>query len=238
MQQTASATPLDAVKVEQRPDGQADIWLRKNIQQVEAQPDDGGEPYAQYTADEAHLVKAMTQEEAEAAFDELWDEAVAAETPQDERIAALEAATKKLTASTPQLAQMRAAATLAVQSMATTLTDSQVVEVSSLLREWGEGESFAAKEPFTHEGRTYRASQAFTGQAQYEPGGAGLESLFYEIETAPDGVIVWKTPTGGHDAPGYGEKRHYPDADGPVYVSKRDGNTSVPGTDEWWALAE
>lgn len=35
-----------------------------------------------------------------------------------------------------------------------------------------------------------------------------------------------------------GETRHYPDADGPVYVSKRDGNTSEPGTDEWWTLAE
>lgn len=238
MQKTVSATPLDAVKVEQRPDGQADIWLRKNIQQEEVTPEDGGEPYTQYTADEAHIVKAMTQEEAEAAFDELWDEAVAAEIPQDERIAALEVIAKTFTASAPQLAQMRTAAMLSVQSMATTLTDSQVAGVSSFLREWREGASFAAKEPFTHEGRTYRASQAFTGQAQYEPGGAGLESLFYEIEIAPDGIIVWKTPLGGHDAPGYGEKRHYPDADGPVYVSKRDGNTSVPGTDEWWVLEE
>ena len=131
MQQTTSATPLDAVKVEQRPDGQADIWLRKNIKQVEVQPEDGGEPYTQYTADEAHLVKAMTQEEAEAAFDELWDEAVAAETPQDERIAALEVIAKTFTASAPQLAQIRTAAMLSVQSMATTLTDSQVAGVSS-----------------------------------------------------------------------------------------------------------
>ena len=29
-----------------------------------------------------------------------------------------------------------------------------------------------------------------------------------------------------------------PDADGAIYVSKRDGNTSEPGTDEWWELAE
>lgn len=238
MQKTVSATPLDAVKVEQRPDGQADVWLRKDIVEETIEPMDGSGPYTQYTANEVHLVRAITQEEAEDSFDELWDEAVAAETPQDERISALEVIAKTFTASAPQLAQMRAAAMLSVQSMATTLTDSQVAGVSSFLREWREGASFAAKEPFTHEGRTYRASQAFTGQAQYEPGGAGLESLFYEIEIAPDGIIVWKTPLGGHDAPGYGEKRHYPDADGPVYVSKRDGNTSVPGTDEWWVLAE
>lgn len=238
MQKTVSATPLDAVKVEQRPDGQADVWLRKDIVEETVEPMDGSGPYTRYTANEVHLVRAITQEEAEDSFDELWDEAVAAETPQDERISALEVIAKTFTASAPQLAQMRTAAMLSVQSMATTLTDSQVAGVSSFLREWREGASFAAKEPFTHEGRTYRASQAFTGQAQYEPGGAGLESLFYEIEIAPDGIIVWKTPLGGHDAPEYGEKRHYPDADGPVYVSKRDGNTSVPGTDEWWVLEE
>lgn len=238
MQLTTSATPLDAVKVEQRPDGQADVWLRKNITEQTVEPADGGVPCAQYTADEVHLVKTITQEEADESFDELWDEAVAAETPQDERIKALEAITKTMGAVAPQLTQIRTAAMLSIQSMATTLTDSQVAGVSSLLREWGVGASFAAKEPFKHKGRAYRASQAFTGQAQYEPGGAGLESLFYEIEIASDGVIVWRAPTGGHDAPGYGEKRHYPDADGPVYVSKRNGNTSVPGTGEWWVLAE
>lgn len=238
MQQTTSATPLDAVKVEQRPDGQADVWLRKNIQQVEVEPEDGGDPYTQYTADEVHLVKTMTQEEAEASFDDLWDEAVAAETPQDERIAALEVIAKTFTASAPQLAQIRAAAALSVQSMATTLSDSQVAEVSSFLSEWKDGAKFAKDEPFTHDGRTYRASQEFTGQAQYEPGGAGLESLFYEIEIAPDGIIVWRMPKGGYDSPNLGDKRHYPDADGPVYVSKRDGNTSEPTKDEWWELSE
>ncbi len=238
MQRTVSATPLEAVKIEQRPDGQADVWLRKNIQQEEATPEDGGEPYVRYTADEVHLVKAVTQEEAEASFDGLWDEAAAAETPQDERIKALEAVARDFSAAARQLPQIRAAASLSVRATATTLTDSQVAAVSSLLREWGVGESFEAGEPFQHEGRTYRASRAFTGQAQYEPGGQGLESLFYEIEIAPDGIVVWRMPTGGHDAPKIGERRHYPNAEGPVYVSMRDGNTSVPGTDEWWKLAE
>lgn len=236
MQKTTSATPLDAVKVEQRPDGQADIWLRKNIQQEEVTPEDGGEPYTQYTADEAHIVKAMTQEEAEAAFDELWDEAAAAETPQDERIAALEVIAKTFTASASQLAQIRTAASLSVRAMATSLTDDQVAGVRSFLRDWAKGEKFKKDEPFNHDGKTYRAAQDFTRQSQYEPGGDGLESLFYEIVIAPDGIIVWQMPKGGHDCPNFGDKRHYPDADGPVYVSKRDGNTSEPTKDEWWEL--
>ena len=238
MQRTVSATPLEAVKVEQRPDGQADVWLRRDIQQEEAAPEGGGEPYVRYTAEEVHLVKAVTQEEAEASFDELWDEAAAAETPQNERIKALEAITKTIGAAAPQLAQVRTAAMLFVRSTAAALTDSQVAEVPSLLREWKEGAAFAQDEPFTHEGRAYRASQPFTGQKQYEPGGAGLESLFYEIEIAPDGIVVWRMPSGGHDAPKLDERRHYPDAEGPVYVSMRDGNTSEPTKDEWWKLAE
>lgn len=238
MQKTVSATPLDAVKIEQRPDGQADVWLRKNITKETIEDESSGEQREQWVADEVHLVKAITQEEAEASFDELWDEAEAAETPQDERIKALETIAKTFSAAAPQLAQIRAAATLSIQSVAVDLTDDQVASVSTMLRPWEEGASFKAKGPFQHNGKTYRASQAFTGQKQYEPGGAGLESLFYEIEIAPDGIIVWKAPTGGHDAPSLGEKRHYPDADGPVYVSKRDGNTSVPGTDTWWELAE
>lgn len=237
MQQTVSATPLEAVKIEQRPDGQADVWLRKNITEETYNPMDGGEPYTRYTADEAHLVKAITQEEAEQSFDELWDEAVAAETPQDERIRALETIAKTFSAAAPQLAQIRTAAMLSIQTMVVSLTDDQVAGVSSFLRDWKEGEKFEKDEPFNHDGKTYRASQDFTGQAQYEPGGSGLESLFYEIVIAPDGIIVWQMPKGGHDCPNLGNKRHYPDADGPVYVSKRNGNTSEPTKDEWWELA-
>lgn len=237
MQQTVSATPLEAVKIEQRPDGQADVWLRKNITEETYNPMDGGEPYTRYTADEAHLVKAITQEEAEQSFDELWDEAVAAETPQDERIRALETIAKTFSAAAPQLAQIRTAAMLSIQTMAVSLADDQVAGISSFLRDWKEGEKFEKDEPFNHDGKTYRASQDFTGQAQYEPGGSGLESLFYEIVIAPDGIIVWQMPKGGHDCPNLGNKRHYPDADGPVYVSKRNGNTSEPTKDEWWELA-
>lgn len=238
MQITTSATPLDAVKVEQRPDGQADVWLRRNIQEKQVEPEDEGGPYTQYTADEVHLVKAITEDEVVERFDELWDEADAEETTQPERIAALERATKALAASATSPAQIRAAACLYIQAASTTLDDTQVASVSALLRAWEVDKRFKKDEPFTHEGRTFRASQEFTGQSQYEPGGAGLESLFYEIVIAPDGIIVWQMPKGGHDSPNFGDKRHYPDADGPVYVSKRDGNTSEPTKDEWWEPAE
>lgn len=30
------------------------------------------------------------------------------------------------------------------------------------------------------------------------------------------------------------ERCHHPGADGEIWVSGRDGNTSEPGTDQWW----
>lgn len=238
MQKTTSATPLDAVKVEQRPDGQADIWLRKNIQQEEVTPEDGGEPYTQYTADEAHIVKAMTQEEAEAAFDELWDEAVAAETPQDERIAALEVIAKTFTASASQLAQIRTAATLSIQTMAASLTDEQAISVSGLIPAYEVGRDYKKGDLLTYEGEVYRVAQDHTSQAQWVPG-SGTESLYTHITLAGDSIPVWQQPTGAHDAYNTGEKVHYPDESGPVYVSKIDGNTWSPDAyPAGWELSE
>ena len=238
MQQTVSATPLEAVKIEQRPDGQADVWLRKNIQQKEVTPEDGGEPYTQYTADEAHLVKAITQEEADASFDELWDEAETAETPQDERIKALETIVKTLSAAAPQLAQIRAAAVLSIQTMAADLTDEQAISVSGLIEPFEAGKDYKKGDLLTHEGEVYRVAQDHTSQAQWEPED-GAESLYTHITLAGDSIPVWQQPTGAHGAYSTGDKVHYPDASGPVYVSKIDGNSWSP--DDYpagWELSE
>lgn len=54
-------------------------------------------------------------------------------------------------------------------------------------------------------------------------------------DLAGDGVEVWTEPTGK----GYtkGDRVHYPDSDGPVYISQKNNNTVVPGTDEkYWTL--
>lgn len=238
MQLTTSATPLDAVKVEQRPDGQADVWLRKNITEQTVEPADGGVPCAQYTADEAHLVKAITQEEAEASFDELWDEAAAAETPQDERIKALETIAKVFSAAAPQLAQIRTAATLSIQAMAASLTDEQAISVSGLIPAFEVGKDYKHSDLLTYEDEVYRVAQNHTSQAQWVPG-SGTESLYTHITLAGDSIPVWQQPTGAHDAYNTGDKVHYPDESGPVYVSKTDGNTLSPDAyPAGWELSE
>lgn len=238
MQQTVSATPLEAVKIEQRPDGQADVWLRKNIVEETYNPMDGGEPYTRYTANEVHLVKAITQEEAEANFDELWNEAVAEETPQDERIKSLETITKTLSAAAPQLAQIRTAATLSIQTMAASLTDEQAISVSGLIPAYEVGRGYKKGDLLTYEGEVYRVAQDHTSQAQWVPG-SGTESLYTHITLAGDSIPVWQQPTGAHDAYNTGDKVHYPDASGPVYVSKIDGNSWSPDAyPAGWELSE
>lgn len=74
--ETCSATPLDAVLIEPRPGGiLSDVWLRKNIQKDVA--DNGinsGNAIEFYRADEIHFVQAgvPTIDGITAAFDELW----------------------------------------------------------------------------------------------------------------------------------------------------------------------
>lgn len=116
-------------------------------------------------------------------------------------------------------------------------TDDAVANINTLLPDFvKENHEYKTGDSFVYDDKTYRVAQNHTSQSQWKPGDVGTESLYYEIVIASDGILVWRTPVGAHDAPSLNSLRHYPDADGPVYVSKKDGNTSVPGTDEWWEL--
>lgn len=74
--ETCSATPLDAVLIEPRPGGiLSDVWLRKNIQKDVADNGiDSGKAVEFYRADEIHFVQAgvPTLDGITTAFDELW----------------------------------------------------------------------------------------------------------------------------------------------------------------------
>lgn len=237
MEKTVSTTELEAVKYEQRPDGQADAWLRRNIIEGTTESETGGSQ-PQWTADEVHIVTSLTPEEVAASFDELWDEAEAAETPQDERIKALEAIAKTFSAAAPQLAQIRTAAALSIQSMAVNLTDEQAISVSSLIPPFEIGKSYIRGELLSYDGGIYRVAQAHTSQGQWKPG-AGTESLYTKITLAVDSIPVWQQPTGAHDAYNTGDRVHYPDESGPIYTSKIDGNTWSPDSyPAGWELAE
>lgn len=128
--------------------------------------------------------------------------------------------------------QAGAAMRLYVRACASTLSDEDAASVSMLFERWAEGVEYAKDDVRRFDSRLWRCAQGHTSQDGWEPGNA--PSLWYEIAYGADGILVWRRPGGAHDAPAKGDKRHYPDADGAVYVSMRDGNTSVPGTDQWW----
>ena len=135
--------------------------------------------------------------------------------------------------------QMETATVLFVRTAS--LTDEQALTVSELFEEWADiledGRECKEDSVIRHDGELYRVAQTHTPQSQWEPGAAGTESLYTHITKGGDGVDVWQRPTGAHDAYNTGDRVHYPDEDGPIYVSKIDGNTWSP--DEYpqgWAL--
>lgn len=121
-------------------------------------------------------------------------------------------------------------ATLAMPMVAPTAKDSALASMMKYAPLYvPEGHAYKKGEVFQTEGGDYyRCSKDFTSQSQWQPGGAGLESLFYRIEIAPDGIIVWSTVYGGYNAPDAGDLRHYPDANGPIYRSLLNDNAYSP----------
>lgn len=120
---------------------------------------------------------------------------------------------------------------------ATAITNTQLSDVRELVEDFVPGAEYDKGWIRRYEGKYYRMAQDIdsTTSTTYQPG-TGTESLYTLIDLAPDGIRVWHMPTDATNSFAMGEKAHYPDADGAIYVSKREGNTSEPGQDEWWTL--
>lgn len=124
-------------------------------------------------------------------------------------------------------------------TIAPTIKDSAIVTLNSFAPEWKTNHEYKKGEFITYNDRYFRVSQDHTSQDTWHPGDEGTEALYYEIVIAPDGIIVWKQPTGEYDAPDKGDARHYPDADSPIYISTIDNNSYSPDTyPQGWELQE
>ena len=115
--------------------------------------------------------------------------------------------------------QLQALATVQVATMDLTgATSDEVVAFRDYWPEWQADTAYKHNQPLRYNGKYYRVSKDLTSQAIYPPGTA--ESEYYEVELAPDGIIIFKKPGGEYNQIIKGELRHYPDADGPVYRAK------------------
>ena len=116
---------------------------------------------------------------------------------------------------------------------ATSLSDEDALGGIELFPAWAAGASYALDIRVRYDGKLYKCVQAHTSQSGWEPG--KTPALWTEV-AKPGEIPVWKQPTGAQDAYMAGDKVHYPDKDGPVYVSVLDGNTWPPDVYGWTEL--
>ena len=203
--------------------GFTEVWLRRNHEQDTADDGMDGEPRTFWTCDEVSftVAGAMTEDEAEASFDSLWssheddgvDAAEIARIAREEAAEAKEIAQQGGGGADPQI-QALARMQVSLMSFDSVPCD-DVVQFVDYWPEWQAGRAYRHNDPMTYEGRYFRASKDLTSQAIYPPGTA--ESEYYEVRLAADGIIVWYEVGGSYNMVYKGERRHYPDENGPVY---------------------
>lgn len=116
------------------------------------------------------------------------------------------------------------------------LTETEQVRFERYTPEWEPDTGYRQCQTVVRQGRLYRVSQDHTSQAIYPPETAG-ESLYYPITVAPDGIIVYRECHGEYDMVRKRERRHYPDAEGPVYRALEDTAYSPDAYPDDWELA-
>lgn len=112
-----------------------------------------------------------------------------------------------------------------------------IVAFRTMWPDWQPDTDYKENDPLQYDEKYWRVSQDLTSSKIYPPGSS--ESLYYEVQLADDGIIIYRTCHGKYDSVRLGEKRRYPDADGPVYESLVDYNAYSPKSyPDNWKLVE
>jgi Carbohydrate binding domain. len=117
-----------------------------------------------------------------------------------------------------------------IEQAAVSLPDGDALEAVELFPAWAADTVYALDVRVRCGGKLYKCVQAHTSQESWEPD--KTPALWTEV-AKPGEIPVWKQPTGAQDAYQTGDKVHYPDADGPVYVSTVNDNVWIPGVYGW-----
>lgn len=117
-----------------------------------------------------------------------------------------------------------------IEKAAVSLDDTDALEAVELFPAWADGVSYTLDVRVRYGGKLYRCVQSHTSQADWEPD--RTPALWTEV-AKPGEIPVWKQPTGAQDAYAKGDKVHYPDKNGPVYVSTVDNNVWEPTVYGW-----
>jgi hypothetical protein len=116
-----------------------------------------------------------------------------------------------------------------IEDVAALQSDEKALENIYLYPKW-EADIDVAKDDRYRDGDTlYKCVQAHRTQQDWPPHLTPALWAVVSLDEWPE----WVQPTGAQDAYNTGDKVHYPDADGPVYVSTLDGNVWAPGVYGW-----
>ncbi len=112
-----------------------------------------------------------------------------------------------------------------IEKAAVSLPDEDALEAVELFPAWAAGTAYEQGQRIRWGEKLYRCEQAHTAQPGWEPD--KTPALWTEV-AKPGEIPVWRQPTGAQDAYMIGDKVHYPDAEGPVYLSLMDYNIYSP----------
>jgi hypothetical protein len=110
------------------------------------------------------------------------------------------------------------------------LSDEDALQAVELFDAWQFDTFYEKGIRLRYAGKLYRVEQAHTSQADWLP---DITPALYTEVAKPGEIPVWRQPTGAQDAYNKGDKVHYPDEQGPVYVSTMDNNVWEPGVYGW-----
>lgn len=146
-----------------------------------------------------------------------------------EQLKEIEKAKAEGVAAGAQQMQMNKAIMFMARANAKLMSDSEVVEMSTLFDEWRVGTDYKTKDVLRYEGNLYRVLQDVTNaQADHTPDKA--VSLYKRIGEPVDGVYPWVQPLGATDAYAKGDKVLHKDK---TWVSDIDNNVWEPSVYGW-----
>ena len=117
-----------------------------------------------------------------------------------------------------------------IEKAAVSLDDGDALEAVELFPAWKAETEYALNDRVRCSEKLFKCVQAHTSQTGWEPD--KTPALWTEV-ARPGEIPVWKQPTGAQDAYMTGDKVHYPDKDGPVYMSTVDDNVWEPTVYGW-----
>lgn len=127
----------------------------------------------------------------------------------------------------------------ALQLFAASLDETQAREVATVYPAYAPGQSYKtgqyirSGEDANGDPQLFRVVQDHVSQEDWPPD--HTPALYTCVSHTDRGWPIWSPPAGAHDAYNIGAVVSHRDK---LWRSERDGNTSEPGTDAWWALYE